>query len=126
MPELQGSEKQVAWAERIRVGKIRELDAFIPDLINRLVEGTDFDHDSKEVVITQENLNAQLGRLVRVLQAKFWIDTKDYDLARLLGTAQNGKVVLEWRAQPKTIKSHGHYIKVGGSKVYTTEMELAA
>jgi len=125
MPELQGSEKQVSWATQLRATKVLELESFISDLITQLIDGSDFDHDSKEVVLTQESLNAKLGYLVRVLQAKFWIDTRGYAPGYLLSAVRDGKVVLEWRAQPTTIKSHGRYIKVGGTKVHTTEMELA-
>jgi hypothetical protein len=154
LPQLQGSEKQVAWATKIRLQSIQKMEQAMADSgfqlkqLDQLHEGTVlgklynpatnandvalFDPKQSPVEIYETLVGRKLATICRVLEAKFWIDTRDYDGSHLLGTSQNqtadddGRVVLNSRATPRTVLSHGRYITVGGTKVYKNEMTLAS
>ena len=78
LAKLEGSEKQVSWAEGLRVRKLAEITKFVDDLVDSL-GGKDS--------LTSAQIDRGY-RQVRVLEAvtsaKFWIDTRDLTAIEIL------------------------------------------
>lgn len=74
LPTLQGSEKQIAWAEKEREKSLFLIAQYVDSLgFGTDIEGTDFIETAKE------ELRGRLSLLARVEQSKFWIDCRmDY------------------------------------------------
>jgi len=120
LPDLAGSERQVAWAVRIRE--------------TQLVKTSES--------MTDGDGGARVALLATVTDAKFWIDTRDEDVEVLLGDrvgydhavkydVDAGKVTLGQRGKKKRIdyiSQGGRYdgmprsIMVGGKKFYDREV----
>jgi len=97
LPELvNGSEKQIAWANKIRDGRIDRIDAADRNLARRIEQREQFRRDgvpgwdSKEAVAVNEQLKNQRANLkslkARILQdksAKSWIDHRNISIAEL-------------------------------------------
>jgi hypothetical protein len=133
LPQLVGSDKQVAWAEKIRLQVIGKLDWVMANPVDCWFEGHDpeMTEDQRNGFITEilPFLQGKYDLVLKVVDAKFWIDVRDEKWSLVLGHADidSGKVVLNWRAEPKEVysqRSH-RYIRVGGTKVYKNEMKLA-
>ena len=145
LPTLKGSEKQVAWAMKLRIETLSKVEAFIEDITVRLTAAFEKNSQSdwmhivaikgqevsweKSVEENREWLKDQAVLLSRVVDAKFWIDTRGQHEARILGHASNstGKVILKSRGHSKEVysKKLGRTIRVGGTKVYENIMTLA-
>ena len=120
LPDLVGSERQVAWAVRIRETVLTKVSESMKD----------------------GDGGARVALLATVTDAKFWIDTRDEDVEVLLGDRVGydhavtfdldaGKVVLGQRGKRKEvsyIQKRGYYrgtprtIMVGGTKFYDREV----
>lgn len=97
LPELvNGSEKQIAWANKIRDGRIERIDAADRNLARRIEQREQFRRegkpgwDSNEAVAVNEQLKNQRANLkslkARILQdksAKSWIDHRNISIAEL-------------------------------------------
>lgn len=79
LPELTGSEKQVAWANSIRAKRIEGFKKYIKfDLLENLdaIMAT-VPEDKKELTLVKANeLIANLDRILGHTEAKWWIDTQ--------------------------------------------------
>jgi hypothetical protein len=76
LPLLQGSFKQVEWAEQIRSKVLQDLlawEAYWDEFLAKLQESGIADEDAYCVI-----------QLKAIVDAKFWIDHQDYDLFQLL------------------------------------------
>jgi len=106
LPELVGSEKQVAWATRIRENqlvKVAELETkrastYLGAVFSRMADR-----------------KAKVSLLTTVTDAKFWIDTRDENVQVLLGITtgfdhsvkfnlEAGKITLGQRSKQKQIE----------------------
>ena len=115
LPELEGSEKQVSWATRIRQAQLLK---------------------AKEHM---ESFGKRAELLASVTDAKFWIDTREEDIQVLLGLTdqargfnyqvkydlETGEVVLASRA--KTLWIGGYekpWMKVGGKLFHDRQVNV--
>lgn len=81
LPALEGTEKQIAWAERIRIKMLDELDV----MVTKASENRDA--ILKEYKITLEDIDAAVRSIQAKTSASWWIDHRDlptYSLAELL------------------------------------------
>ena len=116
LPDLVGSERQVAWAVRIRETLLTKVSESVKD----------------------GDGGARVALLATVTDAKFWLDTRDEDVEVLLGDRVGydhaikydldaGKVVLGQRGKRKeisyiTTRGTPRTIMVGGKKFYNREV----
>jgi hypothetical protein len=80
LPELTGSEKQVAWAERIRIQLLSGLE----ELAARMAERPE---NMKKVGITLEQVDEAMKAIQQKTSASWWIDHRDagaYNLAEIM------------------------------------------
>ena len=158
LPELVGSEKQVHWAKVVRdqtlIGVGEWLDLIDSDENTVTVERYLQSVENADDVVAEYRANlaqsradrdAQVALLARVVDARFWIDTRS-QVVGLVGAKlgesilesramvnnhvkfdlEEGKVFLSKRGKTKEIFSHGRYITVGGNKFYDNEVQLVA
>jgi hypothetical protein len=81
LPELIGSEKQIAWAERIRMQLLSALEEFYIKIIEA-GEETLKKHD-----LTLEKIDMAVKNIQQKTSASWWIDHRDagtYELARII------------------------------------------
>ncbi len=74
LAELIGSEKQVSWAESVRLQKLAEFIKFLNPIIESVGE---------QEILTSEGLDKvymPLRALAQVTSAKFWIDTRSQEV----------------------------------------------
>jgi hypothetical protein len=143
LPSLEGSEKQIKWAEKCRIDCLERVEAFIPEVVEKLkvalakneqteyshivaVKGVDVDW-MKDLEMTEEQLHGQALLLSRVVDAHFWIDNRGMEASRLLGKAhlKDGMVIEKRRSARKQVSYKGRMIWVGGDKLYENEVKLA-
>jgi hypothetical protein len=86
LPELRGSEKQIGWAEKIRRGKLRDIDLRLGE--RRLVEARLRMRGNVEAAdLHQEHLSAEfaaLGPIEREDRSWWWIERRDLTAQELL------------------------------------------
>ena len=73
LPALVGSDKQIAWATRIREDQVPKTSGLVNEL------ATIFD------ALSVDWLNKRIDVVFSTTEAKFWIDTRDWPAASLLG-----------------------------------------
>ena len=129
LPDLEGSEKQIAWATRIRIASIAKLDGEEVDkAIAALTENLHPVEAHQQMIRLVDDRAARVELLKRVTSARFWIDTRDEALYTLLGhaNAELQSVTTVWYAQPHVITLRsGRESRVGGTKAQYTEYSLA-
>ena len=155
LPELGGSAKQVYWAKVVRdqtlIGVGEWLDLLDSD--ENVVTVEKYLQTAEAVAEYRANMaqaridrDARVALLVRVIDARFWIDTRSQIVGKegaglgesiLEGRANyvhhvkfdldEGKVFLSKRGKAKEIYSRtsNRYIMVGGNKFYDNEVTLA-
>ena len=160
LPELVGSEKQTGWAKVLRSKTLTAVAAWLDMLesddnhlaVEEFLK-TNVDVTDDMVAEYRANLaqslvdrDATVALLVRVVDARFWIDTRDiggpladYRVGRIILESvpmptstvkfdlNEGKVFLSKRGKAKEVYSRrsNRYIMVGGNKFYDNEVELA-
>lgn len=65
LPQLKGTEKQIAWAEKIRTVKLAELETWLAD------------EDAVKHAGMKRHREAILPRIRRRVQASWWIEQRD-------------------------------------------------
>lgn len=100
LPELVGSEKQVAWAETIRASKIKAY--------GREIDGSGFRLDADDKARCPEVLK----KYKKETSAKWWIDNRDNDLADHVATLPrkiDAKQVIKaaWKIARVAVEEHG-------------------
>ena len=159
LPELVGSEKQTKWAKVLRSKTLTAvaewLDMLESDDSHLAVEDYLKNAEVTDDMVAEYRANlaqslvdrdAKVALLARVVDARFWIDTRDiggpladYRVGRIILESvpmvtstvkfdlDEGKVVLSKRGKAKEIYSRtsNRYIMVGGNKFYDNEVELA-
>ena len=95
LAELIGSEKQVSWAESVRLQKLAEFIKFLNPIIESVGE---------QEILTSEGLDKvymPLRALAQVTSAKFWIDTRSQEVYFFMGTApvQNPYQMKVWSSK---------------------------
>lgn len=86
LPELQGSDKQIAWAATIRAAAVAGLEA-IEQQIADLVTEAGGEVNLLELAPTVAATRAAIERVRRNPSAKFWIDNRERSARSLLGDA---------------------------------------
>ena len=79
LPELTGSEKQIAWAIDIRKGRIDQYWNYIRAIQNldEILKGAESDEQREMFKKNAETAKSRLDRVFSHTEAKWWIDTKD-------------------------------------------------
>ena len=143
LPDLVGSERQVAWAVRIRETQLVKIGARLVELeATRDLIVVSQPEDTATVNGVMSDYKTKADLLTTVTDAKFWIDTRDESADVLLGDKVGydhaikydldaGKVTLGQRGKQKEIsyiQKRGYYkgtprtILVGGNKFYEREV----
>lgn len=75
LPKLTGSEKQVAWAEKIRIGHINKIDEFL----NKKQPGSTFNTDEYQMYVKpiDDIMLDVRTKLLEKQSASWWIDRRD-------------------------------------------------
>ena len=143
LPALEGSEKQVSWATKIRQFQLLKVNEFLSNLVSYIdtLDLTDLDVANKcyDNISTAEK-RAQL--VASVSDAKFWIDTRDEEGPILIGTVhgknynvkvdlETGQVVLSSRGNTREIEFRGRRgelvtMQVGGKKFYDKQVKAGS
>lgn len=76
---MKGSEKQIAWAEKIKAAKMEEIQKFLNDNAAKM--------NGQEKIIY-----GFVEKLQQVEKASFWIDQRDSGALHLLKLAATGKL----------------------------------
>lgn len=79
LPELEGSEKQISWANEIRVMKISEMD----DLMESMIEATN-DEDAWKGKYTAEQIILANKNIRNANNAAWWIQEKGTEITRMI------------------------------------------
>lgn len=87
LPELNGSEKQVAWANTLRLAILEKIDQKVDEIINAGKKGIRIKtEDGQEWYATIEELLKAEGYLIKnKVEARFWIDSREDSLSKILG-----------------------------------------
>jgi hypothetical protein len=120
LPELEGSEKQVNWAKTLRLEALKKIDEELSEV------GVEFLEDSYPGY--RELMVKKLTLLKRVVEAKFWIEVRDYSGGHILDRVDLDleSVTTVWYAKPKEIVTRfGYRRSVGGTKPRYTEYKLS-
>ena len=131
LPPLVGSDKQVAWAEKIRLEVIGKLEAVVADPVGKFLENIDpecpDEHRNEFIDSIAPTVLAKFNLLIRVVEAKFWIEVRGEKWSLVLGHAneKTGKVTLNWTAKPKFMPTTGGGYYVGGTKNHKNEVQLS-
>lgn len=130
LPELEGSEKQVNWAKRIRVGALQRVEEDSTKLVEVLKGGIlDPIKSHKAVIQFEEDRSRKLELLKRVVAARFWIEVREKSGLEILEHVDLkwDSVTTVWFAKQKWVATRswrgGTY--VGGTKPHYTEHKLA-
>jgi len=111
LPELKGSDKQIAWAETIRAKKVSELDKSLSD--------NDLEYLKKRahrqgIADADKKIDIAIVSIKSKTSASWWIDSRDYNAEMLL---------LE---ELKTVKLPEEQIQIEVQKVIEAEVKLEA
>lgn len=143
LPALVGTEKQVGWANTLRekallcIGQwMDEGEAISPSSFNSTIHYANFTQ-------MQGDRAARVALLARVVDARFWIDTRAHGFGewtqmdalldggigesgdvRVRFDLDAGRVILGKRSRQAEVRSRGRRIMVGGTKIHENEVQL--
>lgn len=88
LPELTGSEKQVAWANTLRLKKMRDIDEWINEINEKGKLGAVIytDDGRRYKAMKEEMLEAETFLLENMTEAKYWIDNRMSTLSDIMNT----------------------------------------
>ncbi len=108
LPELNGSEKQIAWAETIRAKKITEIDKPLND---RDLEYLKKRAHRQGILDADKKIDIAIISIKSKTSASWWVDSRDY----------NAKILL--LEELKTVKLPEEQVKIEAEKVMEAEVK---
>lgn len=76
LPQLEGTERQVAWAEQLRQRRLAELEQLVADYERRLPTVPEADRERAAGLVAE--MRAAVARARTVKSAAYWIDRRDW------------------------------------------------
>jgi hypothetical protein len=127
LPILDGSEKQVSWANRIRIASLTKIEKMYEEVSQAVSSLTGIEAHQASIAMEEERVS-KLATIKRVKSARFWIDTREDGPNKLLSYVDSkaGTVTTVWYAKPVEIELRsGRRVLTGGTKPHYTEQILA-